>query len=190
MAPAGSASPYHRLLRGTPHRSPRGVLNGQRPHVDFFCRIGPITHLIIALGMIISRSGAAIDYGVIVAGAVFGIWAWSLFRNRIERPAALLLALFVTLCASSPHAMGSRPDMLTAEGVYNHLGYALLIIVFVEYLRSPPAEGLAGGVSSGVICVLTFLLKPSFFMAAAALIRGSSFFPTAGVGNGSASWWA
>lgn len=72
--------------------------------------------------------------------------------------------------------MGSRPDMLTAEGVYNHLGYALLIIVFVECLRSPPAEGLAGGVSSGVICVLTFFLKPSFFMAAAALICGSFFF--------------
>jgi len=152
------------------------VLNGQRPHVDFFSGIGPVTYLTVALGMIISRSGAALDYGVAVAGAVFGIWAWSLFRNRVEAPAALLLALFVTLCASSPHMMGSRPDMLTAEGVYNRLGYALLIIVFVECLRSSPSEGLLGGVSSGVICVLTFFLKPSFFMAAVALICGSFLF--------------
>jgi len=156
------------------------VLNGQRPHVDFFSGIGPASYLVVALGMALSRSAAAIDYGLASAAALFGIWAWLLFRNRLERPAAVLLALLVTMITCAPHTIGSRPDQLTDEGIYNRLGYAMIFLVTVECLRPPrvssPRSELAGGISTGAACLLPFFVKPSFFLEGVILIAASLLF--------------
>jgi hypothetical protein len=157
------------------------VLNGQRPYVDFYATAGPVMCQIVALGLVLSRWGVqGVDYGVATVAALLGIWAWTLFKVWLERPAALVLALFVTLITVSPHTSGSRPDLLTSAGMYNRLGYAILIITLIEAVR--PARLLArrtellGGISSGVACCLLFFLKSTYFLASVALIFGACVF--------------
>jgi len=160
------------------------VLEGQRPYVDFYSSLGPVTYLLVALGFRLSGTGpAGIDYGFTAACLLLGIWAWLVFRSRSEAPTACLLALFVVLIGISPHALGSRPDMLTYASIYNRFGYALVILVLVEALRAPAADSARrtradrlGGLSSGAACALAFFLKPSFFLVAAALTLVSYLF--------------
>jgi hypothetical protein len=155
------------------------VLNGQRPYVDFFTGLGPVTFQLVALGLKISGGTAAgIDYGFAAASMLLGVWAWLLVKPRMERPAGCLVAMFVALLVISPHALGSRPDILTYASIYNRLAYALIAIVLVEAvcpLRAPNAGSLfAGGLSSGAACALLFFVKPSFFLIAV-LIAGGGF---------------
>ena len=162
------------------------VYEGQRPYLDFYSGLGPVTYLLVALGFHLSGIGpAGIDYGFTAAGLILGIWAWVIFRSRTEAPAAFLLALFVVLTGLSPHPMGSRWDQLTYASIYNRLGYALVILVLAEALRAPAPEAGArriaranslGGFSSGAACAVAFFLKASFFLVAATLIVSSFLF--------------
>ena len=158
------------------------VLNGQRPYVDFFTGLGPVTFLLVALGLRISGGAAAgIDYGFATAALLSGVWAWRLSKPRIESPTAFLVAIFVALFVISPHAIGSRADMLTYASIYNRLAYALVAIVLVEamcpFRARQAASGFAGGVSSGAACALLIFVKPSFFLVAILIAAGSFLFP-------------
>ena len=157
------------------------ILNGQRPYLDFPSALGPVIFQLTAFGMVLSGGGAvSIDLGLISAGAVIGVWAWFLFRGRMGRSTRLLLALFASLFAFSPHAIGSRPSVLTHASIYNRLGYSLLTLVVIEVFRPtnrPDRRAeLAGGVSSGIACSLLFFTKPSFGLIAAAFLAGSYVF--------------
>src|SRR5580658_2629081 len=51
------------------------ILNGQRPYVDFYSALGPVTYLLVAMGLRLSGLGpAGIDYGFAMAGLLLGIW--------------------------------------------------------------------------------------------------------------------
>jgi hypothetical protein len=149
------------------------VWNGQRPYHDFYSGLGPVNFQLVALGFWLGgATPAAIDYGFGVAAMALGIWAWRLFQSRMERPAALLLALFVAVLSIAPHALGARPDILTYASLYNRLGYGLMAIVLVETVCAPLATSAksewAGGISSGAACLVLLFLKPSFFLLALA----------------------
>ena len=157
------------------------ILNGQRPYADFATGLGPVTFQIVAFGMLLSKGGpAAIDFGFIYAGLVLGIWCWFLCKERLERPAGIMLALFVALFTFSPHAIGSRPSILTYASIYNRLGYALLVLIVVEAVRPTryPNDrvNLASGISSGVCCSLLFFVKPTFFLVAVFILTSSFLF--------------
>jgi len=157
------------------------VYNGQRPYVDFYAALGPVTFQLVALGLWLGGvSAAAIDYGFGIAAIALGIWAWWLFGKRMESPAALLLALFVAVLTIAPHALGARLDILTYASLYNRLGYALVIIVLVEAVCAPVADSMkdewAGGISSGAACLLLLFVKPSFFLIAVPMLAASYLF--------------
>jgi len=157
------------------------VWNGQRPYHDFYTGLGPVTFLLVALGFwFAGATPAGVDYGFGVAAMALGIWGWRLFQGRMERPAALLLALYVALLATAPHAMGARLDILTYASLYNRVGYALMLLVLVEAMCAPLAASArsewAGGISSGAACALLLFLKPSFFLMAVAAAGASYIF--------------
>jgi hypothetical protein len=157
------------------------ILNGQRPYVDFFTGLGPVTFQLVALGLKLSGGKAAgIDYGFATAAMLLGVWAWLVCKPRMERPAGFLVALFVALLTISPNAIGSRPDILTYASIYNRLAYALTLIVLVEAvcpLRAPDAGShFAGGFSSGAACTFLFFVKPSFFLVAIVIAAGAFLF--------------
>lgn len=157
------------------------VFNGQRPYVDFYTGLGPVTFQLVALGFWLGGATAAgIDYGFGLAAMAVGVWSWLLFQRRMERAAAMLLAWFVAALAIAPHALGARLDMLTYASLYNRLGYALTAIVLVEAICAPlaasPKDDWPGGVSSGAACLVLLFLKPSFFVIAVAALCASYVF--------------
>src|SRR3954447_15018475 len=59
------------------------ILHGQRPHVDFFSGIGPVTYLINALGLVLAgMRPAGLGVGSAILGMVVGLWAYSIALRR------------------------------------------------------------------------------------------------------------
>jgi hypothetical protein len=149
------------------------VLNGQRPHVDFYSALGPLSSLSTALGLVLAHHAAdGINYGTALLGFVVGIWSFLIARSRLLPVWAALAAVFCTLLMTTSVALGDPYSLLSEEMFYDRYGFALLVPILIEsYL--PLREGgstFAGGVSSGVCCGLLLFLKASYFFVAAPLI--------------------
>ena len=156
------------------------VLHGLRPHLDFWSPWGPLTFLIVALGLKLSHSSPdGLAYGSAIFALVAGLWTYQVCRARLAPVPGALLALWNTILACSPHPMGSSPMSLSPAMVYNRYGYAVLVIVLVECFQRTDRSGrgskeLLGGLSTGVALSLTLFLKASYFLAGLGLV-GASF---------------
>jgi hypothetical protein len=154
------------------------VFNGQRPYVDFYSGLGPLTFQLVALGMFLGKpAAAAVDHGFAVAAVLLGLWTWLMARPRLEKPAVFLLALFNAAMAVAPHTLGGSPVNLTYAGLYNRLGYALMVVILVEAVCYPDSlrwkVDLWGGISTGLAACLSLFLKPTYFLVAVAMAGGS-----------------
>ncbi|HEX3990211.1 MAG TPA: hypothetical protein VHX39_03440, partial [Acetobacteraceae bacterium] len=149
------------------------VLSGQRPHVDFYSALGPLSSLSTALGLALAHHAAdGINYGTALLGFVVGIWTFLIARSRLSPVWAALAAVFCTLLMTTPVGLGDPYSMLSEAMFYDRYGFALLVPILIEsYLR--PREGssdFVGGLSTGVSCGLLLFLKASYFFVAAPLI--------------------
>jgi hypothetical protein len=155
------------------------VLNGQRPHVDFYSAFGPVPYLIAAAGL--KLGGVRVEglvYSTAAVGALMGLWAWALLRRRMRGWSALLALAFVVLFWLAPFPYG-EPFYLTGYAMqYNRLGYVLTALVLLELFTH--REGLRrqtnvdwGGLSTGIAVGLLCFLKISFFFVACGLIAGA-----------------
>jgi hypothetical protein len=158
------------------------VVCGLRPHLDFYSPWGPLTFLIVGLGMVISNASPnAIGYGNAIVGLLVGLWGYRLGRDRLLTAPRVLFGLFLAALVTAPYALGTWPVFSTHAMVYNRYGYALLGLVLVECLqRSEGAEEHAGemlgGISTGVAMALALFLKASFFAVCVPIVVVSLIF--------------
>lgn len=156
------------------------ILNGERPHLDFYTGLGPVTYLIPAAGVVLTRGTAdGLAYGQALFGCVVGLWAYLLSERRLRGLASILFCLAVVLIAIVPTTIGDAPSGITPATTYNRFGYALVALVMLESSMAArgerPRDELWGGVSTGLILATLLFLKISFLMGAAFLL--AVFFP-------------
>lgn len=158
------------------------VVNGQRPHVDFYSPWGPLTYLIVGLGMRVSHySVNSVGYGSAIFGLLVGLWSYHLGRDRMESSLRILLSLFLTALVMAPYVLGTSPMASSHAMVYNRYGYALLGLIMLEGFQpvrggTRRKEELIGGISSGAAAALLLFLKVSFFLVSLPLIGVSVLF--------------
>lgn len=155
------------------------VLNGQRPHVDFYSAFGPLSYLIAAAGLkLAGLRVTGLVYSTAAVGAVLGIWTWLLARRRLAAWSALLAVAFVVLFWLAPFPLG-EPFYLTGYAMqYNRLGYVLSALVLLElFTRRSSFAGRGildwGGLSTGIAIGLLCFLKISFFFVAGGLLAAA-----------------
>jgi hypothetical protein len=155
------------------------VFCGQRPHLDFYSPWGPLTFLIVALGLLISNASPnAIGYGSAIVGLLIGLWAYRLGRNRLEAAPRILLGLYLALLVTAPYPLGTSPLLSTHAMVYNRYGFALVGLVLLECLqrsqgREENADERWGGISTGVAMALVLFLKASYFSVCVPIVGAS-----------------
>ena len=156
------------------------VINGQRPHIDYASPWGPVSFLIVGLGLTVSRYTAdGIGYGNALFGLLIGLWSYRLGRDRLEPTPHILMSLYLVGLVLAPYPLGRLFIYSSHAMVYNRYGYALLGLVMLESFhtvegRRREKEEWIGGVSSGAAAALALFLKISYFFGAALLIAGSA----------------
>src|SRR5436309_1812916 len=67
------------------------LLNGQKPHADFYTPLGPLIYLLTAVGLRLSHGGAeGFGYSQALTGFVLGLWTYCLSRRRLGHLPAIL----------------------------------------------------------------------------------------------------
>lgn len=153
------------------------LLQGQRPHVDFYTAIGPVTYLINALGLkLAGYEPWGLGLGSAIFGLLIGLWTYRISVRRMRYLAASVASLFLVLLAVGPFPLGESPTETGFAMVYNRYGYALLGLVIIEsYKLVRPAKGetrevLFGCLSTGIALGVLLFLKVSFFLGGLPLI--------------------
>ncbi|MFB3776800.1 MAG: hypothetical protein ACE141_04290 [Bryobacteraceae bacterium] len=153
------------------------LLNGQRPHVDFYSPMGPLAYLFTAAGL--ALSGLRVEgmgLGNAMFGAAVGIWGYRLALSRMSHAAASLTGVFVVLLAAAPQPLGAGPASLSHAMYYNRFGSALLALILLEVIGEPNQPGRRGraswlsGFSTGVAAGLLFQLKASYFLVGVSFV--------------------
>ena len=157
------------------------ILCGQRPHLDFFSPWGPVTFLVVGMGLGISGTSAnGIGYANAIVGFIIGTWAILISHNRLHSILRIILLIYLTLLVTSPYALGNSPFLSSHAMVYNRYGYALLGLIIVEcFLKNKymvPYKGdFADGISTGAIVAITLFLKASYFIISLMIVAASLF---------------
>ncbi len=152
------------------------VLQGQKPHVDFYSPLGLLTLALVAMGMKVgSATASAIAYTHAILLPVFAVWACIMLRARAPAFFAGFLALWIGVLAVTPRSLGWPPPLVSYSMQYNRWGWALLIIASIELFipRRDGKERAAAGISTGIITGLLLFLKINYFavMVMAVAIR-------------------
>ncbi len=151
------------------------LLNGQRPHIDFYSFMGVLVYLPTVCGLLLSHGGAqGFAYGQALVGIGSGIWAYLLTRRRLPDVPAALFCLAIVLLAVAPYPLGHSPLFTSPATTYNRYGYVALALIMLEgvaeRLRPAKSRDFLGGLSTGLLLVALFFLKITFFGAAVFLI--------------------
>jgi hypothetical protein len=151
------------------------VINGQRPHLDFYTGLGPVTYLMTAAGVVIAGGNAAgLAYGQALFGCVSGLWAYLLSERSLRGLATILVCIIVVLMAIVPTTIGGQPTATTPATTYNRCGYALVALLMIEATAacrpSRRRDEFWGGASTGLALGVMLFLKVSFFMGGGFLV--------------------
>lgn len=158
------------------------VVNGQRPHIDFTSPWGPVSFLIVGLGLITSHNSVnAIGYGNAIFAFIIALWSYRLSRDRMGFIPCFLICLYVALLVVSPYSLGWGVFNSGHAMFYNRYGYALLGLIMIESFQRvgtghQQREEWIGGISSGAVAAITLFLKANYFVAAVLLIGASVLF--------------
>ena len=175
------------------------LLNGQRPHIDFYSYIGVLAYAPTAAGLLLSHGGAqGFGYGQALTGGILGAWTFLLARKRLPDVPAVLFCLAMVLLCTAPFAMGYSPLNISPANTYNRYGYAALALILLEAVAHRPSltkfEEWLGGISTGSLIALLAFQKITFFGAAVFLLGALAFCRTqtarrwAGIAIGFASF--
>jgi hypothetical protein len=158
------------------------VVNGQRPHIDFTSPWGPVSFLIVGIGLISSQNSVnAIGYGNAIFAFIIALWSYRLSRDRMGFIPRFLLCLYLALLVVSPYSLGWGVLNSGHAMFYNRYGYALLGLIMVEAFQRVGTdhqrrEEWIGGISSGAVAAIALFLKANYFVAAVLLISISILF--------------
>jgi hypothetical protein len=152
------------------------LLNGQRPHIDFYSPYGVFFYVPMAVGLALANDIRGMGYANALVALIVGVWTYRLARRRTTPSATILAALSLALLASAPYPLGEHFSSLGYAMIYNRQAYALLGILLIEAYQAvedgPHRRGaeIVGGLSSGVVCGILLFLKPTYFLAALVLL--------------------
>lgn len=170
------------------------VYQGHIPHVDFYTPLGPLTLMLMGLGMVVA--GPSVQ-GMVVANVLVLVvtswWAWAVGRSRMAAGPSFLFALYVCFLVAGVQVFGWDLTTSGFSAVYNRYATALLALFLVEslgHLREPDPHrasraAFVGGASSGILLVLLFFLKLNYFGIA---LLGLGFGPLV-VNHSQRRWW-
>ena len=152
------------------------VLNGLRPHVDYYSPLGPVMFLVSAAGLKLAHYSAdGIGYGNALASLIVGSWCYFLGKNRLEPGPRLLLTLFVAALIAAPYSLGNSPFLSSHAMLYNRYGFTLTGLIVIEAMTvsqgvvTGKSQGWLAGISTGVALGLGLFLKASYFLVGAVL---------------------
>lgn len=156
------------------------MLNGQRPHLDFYSFMGVLVYLPTLLGLLLASGGAeGFAYGQALVGLFSGLSSYLLTRKRLPDVPAALFCLSIVLLVTAPFPLGQSPLFTSPATTYNRYGYAALALILLEAVapakRTGNRQELLGGISTGSLLVMLFFLKITFFGAAVFLIGALAF---------------
>jgi hypothetical protein len=153
------------------------IINGQRPHVDYYSSWGPFYFLIVGLGLILSKSSVdGIGFANAIFGLIIGLWSYFICRNRFGLFSRLLLSLYLVGLVVAPYSLGFGALSLSHAMAYNRYGYALLCLIIIEAFQPNKRnknEELLNGLSTGLATALSLFLKANYFIAAVILLSTS-----------------
>jgi hypothetical protein len=158
------------------------VVNGQRPHIDFTSPWGPVSFLVVGIGLISSHNSInAVGYGNAIFAFIIALWSYRLSRDRMGFIPRFLICLYLALLAVSPYSLGWGVFNSGHAMFYNRYGYALLGLIMVEAFQRVGTdhqrrEEWIGGISSGAVTAIALFLKANYFVAAILLIATSVLF--------------
>ncbi len=147
------------------------LLGGQRPHTDFYCPLGVVPLLVVALGMVAAGPcGSALTYGYAIVFPVLTLAAWGLARRRLPAVCALVFALLVGFTLIATHYAGGSFYDTTYAAQYNRLAWALLCLLLLMSLL-PPRQTESARLAvleelcAGAILALLLFTKITYFGA-------------------------
>ncbi len=151
------------------------MMNGQRPHIDFYSHVGVLTYVPTVAGLWLAHGTAwSFGYGQALAGLLLAAWAYLLGRDRMADVPLALMCVTVAFVSVAPFAPGYFVFKMGSGTTYNRFGYALISLLLLEAVCGPkgmrPRSDFWGGVSTGLILVTTLFLKITYFGVAALLI--------------------
>jgi len=155
------------------------VLNGQRPHLDFYSPFGVFFYFPTAVGLMFSHNARALGYSNAFVAIIIGVWAYSTARRHMNSSASIFAALFLALLATAPYPIGESPWMSSYAMIYNRQGYSLLGILLIESYGALKREVVhkrleaIGNLSNGVVCGILCFLKPSYFVMSVVILTAA-----------------
>ena len=158
------------------------VVNGQRTHIDFTSPWGPVSFLVVGIGLISSHNSVnAVGYGNAIFAFIIALWSYRLSRDRMGFIPRLLICLYLALLVVSPYSLGWGVLNSGHAMFYNRYGYALLGLIMIEAFQRAGTdhqrrEEWVGGISSGAVAAIALFLKANYFVAAVLLIGISVLF--------------
>jgi hypothetical protein len=158
------------------------MLNGQRPHVDFYSCYGVLLFAPAVIGLRLTHTARALGYANSVVALFIGLWSYRISSPRMNLSGAVLASVFLALLAIAPYSLGDPPWVPSYAMVYNRQAYALLGILLIEAysitteIGERARDDAAGGMSSGAITAMLLFLKPNYFFVGLAFIAVSLAF--------------
>ena len=151
------------------------MINGQRPHIDFYSNLGVLTYVPTVLGLWISRGSAwGFGYGQAAVGLAIGLWIYLLGRRRFSDAPLVLMCIALTSFTVAPSAPGWLILKIGPATTYNRLGYVLITLLLIESLLKRRDASLRsafqGGVSSGCVIGVLLFLKITYFVVGILLL--------------------
>lgn len=146
------------------------INQGQAPGSDFANPIGPLTYVMIALGMRMQESFslAGLVYGNMIFLAIVSTLAWTVARRRLPASFTCGFTVFIAFLVTAVRPLGFDSSVLTYAMLYNRYSWALysilLILIFLQPLKSTTRLAiLAEGALGGVLLGLLFYSKLTYF---------------------------
>ncbi len=151
------------------------ILCGQVPNMDYHSPLGPLTFLLVALGMkAAGPSAAAIPIGIVFLAGCLLPWAWNITSSRFPPVLAFVYVLFSGLLLIAPRPLGTDIRETSYAEFYNREGDVLIalifVLVFLPRLARAGKKPISDGVSIGILLALIFYCKATYFVVAFATV--------------------
>ena len=159
---------------------------GQIPFRDYHSALGPLSGLLTGLGMLLCRPGTGMAHGVLIGQGIFLLCllpvAIFVAYRRLQAPMDALFCFVIVSLLASRVALGDpSPSHLTVTGTYNSQGYALLLVFGLMVLLRPRGKSqraqMADDILGGILLLLMFFDKLSYFGAAMGILAGVAILP-------------
>jgi hypothetical protein len=157
------------------------LINGIKPHHDYFDHLGFTSHLPILLGMIIAGGRSqALAYGPAVLLPVIALWTWGIAQRRFPAFPALWIALLTGGLVVGTFPLGDLANwrLPSYQMQYNRFQWSLLCLLTISLFAAPRQTlsrraALVEGASTGLLTGLLLLGKLNYSVAALLVLGGS-----------------